>query len=141
MSQCALFTYGSLMYEPVWDSLVSGSYRKTAATLEGYARFGVKGEDYPVIKPSTPEQFVEGCVYWGVSLQDQQVLDQFEGEYYQRLSLPVVTLGTSMTADVYVLKPDYYHIASEASWDVAAFERSGLQRFLSQHQGFLSSDQ
>lgn len=45
-----LFTYGSLMFENVWRRVVSGRYRSTPATLHGYRRQRVRGEDYPALE-------------------------------------------------------------------------------------------
>lgn len=76
-----LFTYGSLMFEDVWNRLVRGNYLSQQATLMGYARRSVKNDEYPVIfKPMS----LSGVVYYDISDEDMITLDAFEGEYYER---------------------------------------------------------
>ena len=38
-----VFTYGSLMFEPVWGGVVAGRYRSMPAVLPGYRRQRVRG--------------------------------------------------------------------------------------------------
>ena len=73
-----LFTYGSLMFEDVWNRLVKGNYLSQKATLRGYARRSVKGDEYPVIFQA--DELVEGVVYYDISEEDRIILDIFEGE-------------------------------------------------------------
>ncbi len=79
-----VFTYGSLMYPAVWQSLVSGTYQQVPAKLFAFERKQVKGEDYPAIKPAMVSSCVEGVVYLNVSKQDMAILDKFEGDLYER---------------------------------------------------------
>ena len=70
------FVYGSLMFDVVRDALVTGSYQKTAARLDGYARVGARGEVYPgLIKADGGT--VKGVLVSGVSAADIQLLDCF----------------------------------------------------------------
>jgi AIG2-like family. len=125
-----LFTYGTLMYDPVWRSIVSGHYEFVQAELCGYQRFAVKGEDYPVIKPGAANASVTGVLYFGVSGKDLIALDAFEGTYYQRIGVTLNTEKSTVQAQAYVLRPRYYCLASAKPWDTARFEQQGLARFL-----------
>ena len=131
-----LFTYGSLMFAPVWDSLVGSHYRSEPAVLGGYRRFAVKGEDYPVIKPDPTHSCVEGVVYYDVSADDVARLDEFEGEYYLRKVVHVIAGGRRVPAEVYSLRPQYYTIALPQPWDPDKFSHGGIHRFMAQYKGF-----
>ena len=42
-----VFTYGSLMYAPVWERVVVGRYQAAQASAAGFRRHAVRGETYP----------------------------------------------------------------------------------------------
>lgn len=133
-----VFTYGSLMFAPVWSRVVNGAYAQTPARLEGYQRLAVLGEDYPVAIPA-PDHRVEGILYIGVGVADMEQLDEFEGEYYQRLSVTVIdTAGISVTAWVYILNEQYRHILDTEEWDAGRFATTGIQHFLARYPGFIT---
>ncbi len=124
-----VFTYGSLMFPEIWDSLVGGHYLSASAVLFGFRRYAVRGAPYPVIMPGDEADRLDGMLYYGISPRDQARLDEFEGEYYRRRSLQVLVEGEPVAAQVYELKPRYYHIALPRPWDEEHFRRVGLQRF------------
>jgi gamma-glutamylcyclotransferase (GGCT)/AIG2-like uncharacterized protein YtfP len=126
-----VFTYGSLMFDPVWSEVVSGSYDRFEAILQGYERKSVRDEDYPVIVSSTSDSQVPGIVYRDVSTADLTRLNQFEGEYYFRKTVEVTTLEMiKLPAEVYVLKEEYYSIISFQEWDPVHFSSTGIHSFL-----------
>lgn len=132
-----IFTYGSLMFDPVWTRVVRGCYQSCPATLTGYQRLAVKGEEYPVAIPASPEHRIRGVLYLGVTPQDVAKLDDFEGEYYIRLNTPVITdAGEIPDADVYILRPQYRHIAAPEEWDAEHFRTIGIKAFMARYQGF-----
>ncbi len=75
-----VFTYGSLMYRPVWERVVVGRYGAVEGTLRGYARRRITGEVYPALLRAEPESVVAGILYLDVSPRDLAALDHFEGE-------------------------------------------------------------
>ena len=125
-----VFTYGSLMFDPVWSRVVAGRYEKFGATLRGYERKGVRGEVYPVVVPGGAESHVRGIVYLDVSTADLARLDRFEGESYFRKAEQVDAGKTVLPAEVYVLKEEYYGVLSPQEWDPEAFRASGIHAFL-----------
>ena len=129
-----IFTYGSLMFDPVWSRVVAGNYDRCEAVLYGYERKGVRGEVYPVLVPSSMYSQVQGIVYFDVSASDLSRLDRFEGEYYLRKTEQVVTENKkSIPAEVYVLKEEYYSIISHNEWDAADFSTTGIQFFINSY--------
>jgi len=132
-----LFTYGSLMFEPVWSRLVSGHYPASPASLAGFVRRCVKDESYPVIFRGLPTDTVEGVLYRNLTAGDLDLLDAFEGDYYVR---EAVTLrlpdGSACPAQTYVLKDQYRHLADDREWDVDRFASTDIHHFLTQYTGF-----
>lgn len=129
-----LFTYGSLMFEQVWHSVVKGNYQRGSATLHGYQRLAVRGEDYPVIKPAANNQ-VKGVIYYHVSRPDLKKLDDFEGSCYTRQKVSVIVDNQPLQADAYLLKPRFYSIATHP-WDPDEFAVRGLKRFMARYKRF-----
>lgn len=120
-----VFTYGSLMFAPVWERVVSGRYRSLAAELSGYRRLAIVGESYPGIVDAKPGK-VAGVLYCDVSAADLQALDDFEGSDYRRCSVAVTMPdGMPILAQTYVyLLP--LRLATH-DWDPGAFP---LERFM-----------
>lgn len=132
-----IFAYGSLMFAPVWTRVVAGSYESCPAILHSHQRFAVKGEEYPVAVPASPEHSIPGMLYLGVTPQDVAKLDDFEGEYYVRSNTSVATnTGDMFDAEVYILRPQYQHIAAPNEWDAEHFRTFGIKAFMARYQGF-----
>ena len=125
-----IFTYGSLMFAPVWESLIGAHYHSEPAVLGGYRRYAVRNEEYPVIKPDLEQACVEGIIYYNVSPGDINLLDDFEGEYYLRETVNVIAGSKRVKADVYALRPRYYAIALPQPWDVEKFSHQGIHQFM-----------
>lgn len=125
MTTSHIFTYGSLMFAPVWQRVVRGSYRFTTASLANHARFQIKGETYPGMIGKTGEQ-VQGVLYFDVSAQDLTALDAFEGDEYCRSSVLVTPAsGETVTAQTYLyLLPQKL---SESPWLPEKFQ---MERFI-----------
>lgn len=130
-----VFTYGSLMFAPVWSKLVKGSYCATKGELHHYARRCVKGEDYPIILSA--DEKVQGVVYYDVNDADMHILDDFEGEFYERITVDIVTHTQTIQAEVYALKKAYFSIIDDTPWSEEAFEKEGMKRFLESYKGFI----
>lgn len=125
-----IFTYGSLMFPQVWESVVCGTCRSAPATVHGYARFAVMGQTYPGMI-ACPGAAVRGQVYFDVDAADLSALDAFEGPAYRRDRL-VAALddGATLTVGAYI------HIdkssLSDAPWDP---ERFRIESFMEQFCG------
>lgn len=126
-----VFTYGSLMYEPVWRRVVSGEYAARAGTVRGYARRAIRGELYPALVRGTAESTVEGVLYLDVAAADPAALDRFEaeGEAYARICLPVELSDGRIFGAWSYLYLDSARL-EDSAWDPGRFEREGLARFI-----------
>lgn len=120
-----VFTYGSLMFAPVWGRVVRGTYRSAAAQLAGYRRYALADDTYPgmVLQDGAS---VEGVLYFDVDDTDLAALDHFEGAEYRRCSVVLDThTPTATAAHTYVFEA--VQRLSQQPWDPASF---ALQRFL-----------
>lgn len=134
--QINIFTYGSLMFAPVWQSLVESNYPNLAATLHDYRRLTIRYDIYPVALPYKGHR-IAGVLYRGVQQADLKRLDEFEGEYYYRQAVSVTTIKRELiAAQVYILKPNYRYLASACEWDKQRFKLWGLKQFLQRYKGF-----
>jgi gamma-glutamylcyclotransferase (GGCT)/AIG2-like uncharacterized protein YtfP len=128
-----LFTYGSLMFAPVWRKVAKPHYRTSEETIRGYVRYTVAGEHYPAVigTPHLPLSTLTGRVYWDIDAEDIARLDRFEGDDYKRVSVQTVS---GQTVSLYLF------IASERlsmkPWDPKAFEENGMKPFLERYAGF-----
>lgn len=115
-----IFTYGSLMFRPVWESVVRGNYRSTPASAFGYARYAVTGQTYPGMVQQANAS-VQGLLYRDVTAEDIAALDAFEGDAYRRDCLHVTLDGGAETA-----ASTYIYTAaaglSDTAWQPGAFQ-------------------
>lgn len=119
-----VFTYGSLMWLPVWRQVVRGNYRAMPARLSGFARYAVQGETYPGMVEQTGSM-VDGVLYWAVNPADLARLDAFEGCDYRRCSIVANLPGQSpVAAETYLYLPTERLAASQ--WQPSAFDLNGF---------------
>lgn len=131
-----LFVYGTLMYPEIWKKVVSGTYEQQTAYLQGFQRWKVIGEYYPVIIPDLRAESIQGILYYALDEQDWKVLDRFEGNLYFREKVQVKTMeGNNLDAFVYVLKESWYQVIEYKPWSDYWFNRYGRHLFLKEWEG------
>jgi gamma-glutamylcyclotransferase (GGCT)/AIG2-like uncharacterized protein YtfP len=126
-----VFTYGSLMFAPVWERVVRGTYRSAAATLSQHRRFALADETYPGMIAEAGAE-VTGVVYFDVDPADLLALDRFEGDEYRRIRVPLRSATTHAGGPLETVMAETYlfeavHRLSSHPWKPEAF---ALQRFL-----------
>jgi len=106
-------------------------------SLEGYVRYGVKGEQYPGVI-ARAGSCVDGIVYLDVGSEALRRLDIFEGKMYSRESVRVVrkTDQQELEAMVYVFRPEYEFLLTGESWDLQRFLQNGREVFEQEYAGF-----
>lgn len=128
-----IFTYGSLMFREVWQSIVKHEYQSQTSWLDGFRRTCIQDDNYPVVLPRAGQKDLEGVLYFSVKSSDITRLDRFEGEYYFRRKIrpKILVDGTlkSVEADLYVLKPKYSELATLRPWDPEFFAARHLKQF------------
>ena len=131
-----IFTYGSLMFEQVWNEVVHGSYRCSPGTVSGFVRRAILHEHYPAMLPGPLSSTVAGVVYLDISTEDLIRLDEFEGSIYQRRGVQVLTDNNIHAAEAYILKDSYRHLVSDQKWDPEKFQEQTIHQFLGTYFGF-----
>jgi gamma-glutamylcyclotransferase (GGCT)/AIG2-like uncharacterized protein YtfP len=131
-----VFTYGSLMIPSVMAAATGKRFRVMKACLNGYARFKVKGESYPGIDYQ-PGAATDGLVHCDVDDLSLKLLDDFEGEMYKRIPVPVeVDQSGVLIAETYIFAPEHLQLLSSEPWDFEGFKKEHLQEFLKIYKGF-----
>lgn len=141
-----VFTYGSLMFERVWRTVVSGRYRSMPATLRSFRRQRVRGQDYPSLQRLPADDPcdtggavspVDGVLYLDVETSDIAALDAFEGADYRRVEVRVILAAAPHAPRGTVLATTYLYVAGDkvepGPWDPGLFEREAIDRFLRDH--------
>ena len=132
----AVFTYGSLMIPRVMEAVCGRTFDALDALLQGYARYALRGETYPGLVPEDAVA-TEGVLWQGVDADSLRRLDVFEGDWYTRESVTVLTGAGSeelaCEAQTYVLVPAQHFRVSRRRWSRDRFETRYLQRFLSSY--------
>lgn len=145
-----VFTYGSLMFAPVWNRVVAGSYRSAPARARGYRRFAVRGASYPAVLPDAPAAVI-GRVYFDVAGDDLARLDAFEGDEYRRDTIAIELLdpdvdpvdpapaprgpseGATTQASLYVFL--VRERVSPDPWNARRFALEQIDRFIATYAG------
>jgi gamma-glutamylcyclotransferase (GGCT)/AIG2-like uncharacterized protein YtfP len=124
------------MLPEVMGLVAGGSFARQPALLRGYRRRLLRGEVFPALVPASNEE-VAGVLWEGLDAAALARIDRFEGAPYARPRLRVETAGgESREAFVYVLRPEHFALASDASWDEAEFRARHLGVFLDACRAF-----
>jgi len=125
----ALFVYGSLLIEEVFQIVVGHPVVMHRATLQDHARRALHDAVYPGLVPRQGE-CTEGRVAVGLDKEDLARLDHFEGDLYQRSPCVVETEDGSPQAFVYVVRPAHRGLLAPEDWDLERFVQDELPRYL-----------
>ncbi len=133
------FTYGSLMCEDIMGAVCAARAPFVAATLDGFRRAPVIGEEYPGMVPA-PGERVEGVLYLDLPESAWTRLDHFEGIEYSREQVSVRTAdGRSLAAWTYVFKPEFASRLGPGACAVQRVLEAGKARFTAQVMGCAGS--
>ena len=132
-----LFTYGTLMYEPVWQTVIGKTFQTQKGVLWGYAAYKVRQDVYPAIIKAGADDSVPGLIYYDIDDVSLETLDRFEGEFYDRKIFDVAIDDSQQVACyAYVIKPVHFDILDCDIWSADWFVQHGLKRFLKSYMGF-----
>lgn len=131
-----LFAYGTLMCADIMQE-VSGTLPKhRRGVLAGYARFRVRGQAYPGLIQREGHR-VDGVVYLDVPAPAFERLDRFEGEMYARRTVSIdMECGGRLTAETYVIRPEYIDRLEDVEWDFSEFLNNGKPMFRTGYSGY-----
>lgn len=133
-----LFAYGTLMCEDIMVEVTGQHLPYEPATLRGYSRRSVIGENYPAIMPDS-EATVYGLIYRNLKRSIWDRLDRFEGQMYERHHVAVELANRAqLFAETYVIHPGYLNRLDQSDWDYDDFIRNGKGSFQRHYKGFQS---
>jgi gamma-glutamylcyclotransferase (GGCT)/AIG2-like uncharacterized protein YtfP len=124
-----LFAYGTLQIPEILVQLIGRSLPAVPAVLAGYRCFRVREKPYPAII-AQPGASVSGLLHAGVSEADLALLDQYEGEFYERQLVELQTGAGAVPGFAYVLRTAHREQLGGEEWDLAAFQRNQLVHYL-----------
>lgn len=128
------FAYGSLMFDEVWNKIVEGTYRRIRGSVEGYERRRLREVAYPGMIEGTG--LVPGILWLYISKEDIDRLDAFEGEVYLRRAEKILTARGEIVAQVFLVRPKFYHLVCDDLWVPEYFAQEGLDVFMTRYGGF-----
>jgi len=133
-----LFAYGSLMCEDIMQEVSGCLLEHRRGFLEGYIRLCVRDHVYPGLLQREGNR-VAGVVYLDVPASAYERLDRFESEMYARRTVSIdMDSGGRLTAETYVVRPEYVDRLEEAEWDFSEFLKSGKSKFRAGYVGYHS---
>ncbi|MDG2306198.1 MAG: gamma-glutamylcyclotransferase [Candidatus Binatia bacterium] len=136
----AVFTYGTLMFPVVMDTVTGQTLESHRASLAGFQRFGVSGEVYPGIVEAEGKTTL-GRLYLAVDDDTLAVLDRFEDWLYERRTLEVeLKEGGSFTAEVWMVPERYADRLDGRPWDPFGFMGGDLEAYLESCRAFRIAD-
>lgn len=131
-----IFTYGSLMFPPVWEKVTGRPALGRPARLADFSARRIRGQSYPALVPQ-PGSTVDGVLYQNVDDEAVERLDDFEGGFYRRIEVVVsLTTDPAQLACVYVAAHAEDPDILPEEWSAREFEQKCLQHFLTHDPGF-----
>jgi gamma-glutamylcyclotransferase (GGCT)/AIG2-like uncharacterized protein YtfP len=126
----SLFAYGSLQFPEVIYAVIGRSPNGVPARLPGYRRGRLRGRSFPGVTAEA-NAVCPGVLYRSLTRQEWVLLDAFEDDFYQRLSLPVFAGDDREEfAEVYVVEDSFKGLLLTGDWDPEGFRQHDLKRFL-----------
>ena len=128
-----LFAYGTLMEPRLLGRIIGSSPAAETATLHGYQRFAFQRESYPGMVPAKKSESVTGKLFFNLDDLAWQYLDGFEGNFYTRITVQVITeANINYPAETYIVRDNYRQLLAETDWDFAKFLRHDLSAYLAE---------
>ena len=126
----ALFAYGTLAFPEVMEAVLGAVLPNEPARVEGWARYRVRGEHYPGIVANLGAA-TPGTLYTACTPSAMRILDDFEGDLYDRVELVVEPKGDAPRhAHAYVIPAGRATRLTRDSWSPESFRESHLETFL-----------
>lgn len=127
-----IFLYGALMFSKLLAVLLTGDWnnegwvraRQLPATIKGYSRRVVLKTGVPAVIKGSPEDVVQGYLFYPRHFKDIERIGDFETESYSREVVEVLTSeGQKLHAYVYLWGDDMEDLGDD-NWDLRSFEES-----------------
>ncbi|WP_297095140.1 gamma-glutamylcyclotransferase family protein [uncultured Draconibacterium sp.] len=119
-----VFVYGSLLFPEIADGLCGQKLKSEDATLSGYARFALKGADYPAIIKKD-NSAVKGKVLRNLDENAIYLLTFYEGDEYGMAPVKVETDSGIIDAVAFVWMAGNEFL-EDFDWSEEKFESESL---------------
>lgn len=130
-----LFVYGTLMLKEIADKVI-GFHSNETASLSNYKRYKIFSNNYELPYPAViykKNALTQGILFRNINDQYLDLLDQYEGEDYERILLNVNTKAGICDAWVYVWKnPPGTKLLG--NWNVEEFRKNFLDAYLNSEE-------
>jgi len=122
-----LFVYGTLVFAEVVERLLGRLPEVARAAAPGWSTRMLPAKPYPGLVPDSMSA-AGGLLFLDLTASERRLLDDYEGEEYQRVDMTVVDEGGRMVeAQTYVIDPTQ---ATEERWTTQWFAELHLADFL-----------
>ncbi len=120
-----VFVYGSLLFPEIADGLCGQKLKSEDASLSGYARFALKGADYPAIIKKDNSK-VKGKVLRNLDENAIYLLTFYEGDEYGMAPVKVETDSGIVNAVAFVWMAGNEYL-EDFDWSEEKFESESLE--------------
>lgn len=125
-----MFTYGSLMFDEVWQAVVGRLGDSTPGRLAEHEAWRIAGQTFPGMTPA-PGHAVTGRIWRDVKPGELELLDAFESGIYERQRVTVETAGGHLCECwAYLVRREARGRLLNQAWDREEFRRRDLPTFL-----------
>lgn len=125
-----LFCYGTLQVPEVWRRVAGRVPPGEAAVLAGHVGRRIAGEVFPAAVRRR-EGVLSGTLYHDVSPRQMRKLDAFEGAWYRRVRVDVLTDARRRVRTwVYLLRSTQRFRLEQNEWDIDGFLSRDLAAYL-----------
>jgi gamma-glutamylcyclotransferase (GGCT)/AIG2-like uncharacterized protein YtfP len=133
-----VFTYGTLMFPEIWQTVVGRSFETVEGTAAGFEVFRVRDAVFPGIAAGAGSCSASGVVYLDVDSESTARLDRFEDDFYERQGIAVDCIdGQRRMAEAYVVPSAKRSVLTSEPWGRESFLASGgLEQFINRFAGF-----
>ncbi|EFJ19434.1 hypothetical protein SELMODRAFT_110984 [Selaginella moellendorffii] len=130
MANGNVFVYGTLLADEIVRILIKRVPSSCDAVLADYHRFSVRNRVYPGATYRKGDRIKGKKVLLDLTHEELQVMDDFEGEEYKRLTVEPCLLDQSITLKAFV----YVWVDPEdkdlfGSWDYEEWRSNDLERY------------
>ena len=128
----SFFSYGTLQSPRVMRVVTGREFSGIKALLPGYALFRVRGAEYPGIIPAAGGGLVKGVLYANIDEDLFKILDDFEGDQYERIKVSVVLESDHSTVETYAyrIREERRGVLSTEKWDLEHFLKEEIDGFM-----------
>ncbi len=120
-----VFVYGSLLFPEIAEGLCRQKLSAESAVLNGFARFALKGADYPAIIRKENSK-VKGKVLLNLDERALELLTFYEGDEYELIPVKVELSEESVDALVFVWTGGNEFLET-FDWNAERFNKESLE--------------